>query len=106
MSVQNILKKPAFTKAVMGYNVSEVDKYIDHVTERYNSVCAESAELKRRVLRLQLKLDEANAKLVDAEDKLEEPKPLDRSALYKVFRSVARKIFALVLRPGSKACAL
>ena len=36
MSVQNMLKKPAFGKNVMGYSISEVDKYITYVTERYN----------------------------------------------------------------------
>lgn len=85
MSVQNNLKKPAFTKTVMGYTVSEVDKYIEHITERYNSVCAENSELKRRVLRLQLKLDETNDKLGDAETAVSDPKPLDRSVLYEVF---------------------
>jgi len=85
MSVQNNLKKPAFTKTVMGYNVSEVDKYIEHITERYNSVCAENSELKRRVLRLQLKLDETSDKLGDAETAVVDPKPLNRSVLYEVF---------------------
>lgn len=85
MSAQNMLKKPAFAKAVMGYSTAEVDKYIDHIIERYNSVCAESAELKRRVIRLQMALDEANGKLSDAEELACDKKPLDRSALYEVF---------------------
>ncbi len=85
MSVQNVLKKPAFGKNVMGYSISEVDKYITYVTERYNSVCAESAELKRRVIRLQLMLDETNAKLAEAEKLNRVEKPLDKSALSEVF---------------------
>lgn len=85
MSVQNNLKKPAFTKTVMGYTVSEVDKYIEHITERYNSVSAENSELKRRVLRLQMKLDELSGRLNDAEADVSQPKPLDRRALIEVF---------------------
>ena len=85
MSVQNMLKKPSFSKNVMGYSVSEVDKYVDNATERYNSVCAENLELKRRVIRLQLMLDEASAKLAESEKKNCAEKPLDRSALSAVF---------------------
>ncbi|MBR6807283.1 MAG: DivIVA domain-containing protein [Clostridia bacterium] len=85
MSVQNVLKKPTFGKNVMGYSISEVDKYIAYVTERYNSVCAESSELKRRVLRLQLMLDEASARLAEKEEEERVEKPLDRSALSAVF---------------------
>jgi hypothetical protein len=80
-----MLKKPAFGKNVMGYSISEVDKYITYVTERYNSVCAESAELKRRVIRLQLMLDEMNIRLAETERQNRMEKPLDRSALSVVF---------------------
>ena len=67
MSVQNSLKRPTFTKSVMGYAQGEVEKYIDHVTERYNSVCRENAELKRRVMALGVRLDEATDRINELE---------------------------------------
>lgn len=57
MSAQNNLKKPAFTKTMLGYTPKEVDQYIDYVTERYAAVSRDVLELKRRVARLQLGLD-------------------------------------------------
>lgn len=69
MSVQNTLKKPAFTKSVRGYTVQEVDRYIEYVNERYAAVCRDVAELKRKLTRLKLGLDrpeaEANTANVD-----------------------------------------
>lgn len=57
MSAQNNLKKPAFTKTMLGYTPKEVDQYIDYVIERYAAVSRDVLELKRRVARLQLGLD-------------------------------------------------
>jgi len=57
MSVQNNLKKPEFTKTMLGYNPHEVDRYIEYMTERYNAVSRDVSELKRRLTRLQLGLD-------------------------------------------------
>lgn len=85
MSVQNKINKPSFTKSVMGYTQSEVDKYVDRVIERYNSVCRENAELKRRVLALSLRIEEAESKLEKAEKESENEKILTKSSLLRVF---------------------
>lgn len=58
MSVQNNLKKPEFTKTMLGYTPKEVDQYIDHILERYAAVSRDVTELKRRVTRLQLGMEE------------------------------------------------
>lgn len=60
MSVQNNLKKPEFTKTMLGYTPKEVDQYIDHILERYAAVSRDVTELKRRVTRLQLGLESGN----------------------------------------------
>lgn len=57
MSAQNNLKKPAFTKIMLGYNPKEVDQYIEYITERYAAVSRDVSELRRRVSRLQFELD-------------------------------------------------
>lgn len=61
MSVQNTLKKPEFTKTMLGYNPQEVDRYIEYLTERYAAVSRDVSELKRRLTRLQLGLDTPEA---------------------------------------------
>ena len=60
MSVQNNLKKPEFTKTMLGYTPKEVDQYIDHILERYAAVSRDVTELKRRVTRLQLGLESSS----------------------------------------------
>lgn len=60
MSTQNNLKKPVFTKSMLGYTTKEVDQYIEYVNERYNALSRDVSELKRRVTRLQLGLESPN----------------------------------------------
>ncbi len=85
MSVQNSLIKPAFTKSVMGYNTGEVDKYVEHVSERYNSVCRENAELKHRLLAEGVRLREAEEKIDELEKSIVTDVALDKSKLIKIF---------------------
>ncbi|MBQ6788870.1 MAG: DivIVA domain-containing protein [Clostridia bacterium] len=85
MSVQNSLMKPAFTKSVMGYNTGEVDKYVEHVSERYNSVCKENAELKRRLLAEGVRMREAEEKIAELESTAVQGVALDKSELVKIF---------------------
>lgn len=66
MSVQNTLKKPAFSRTIRGYSPEEVDRYIAYVNERYSAVCRESAELKRRLTRLMLGLDSVTSEKSEA----------------------------------------
>lgn len=61
MSVQNNLKKPVFTKSMLGYTPKEVDQYIEYMNERYAAVSRDVSELKRRVTRLQLGLETSAA---------------------------------------------
>ena len=62
MSAQNNLKKPVFTKSVMGYTPKEVDQYIEYMNERYAALRSDVAELKRRLTRFQLGLDRVDEK--------------------------------------------
>ncbi len=88
MSIQNNMIRPTFSKSVMGYTTGEVDKYVDHVSERYGSVCRENTELKRRVLSLTARLNEAEEKISELEKISVTKKVLDKSALSKVFDSL------------------
>ena len=74
MSVQNNLKKPEFTKTMLGYNPKEVDQYIDHILERYAAVSRDVTDLKRRVTRLQLGME--------SEKCVVEDRTADESAVY------------------------
>ena len=85
MSVHNSLMKPSFTKSVMGYNTGEVDKYVEHVTERYNSVCKENAELKRRLLSESVRIREAEERISELERAVKVSVALDKSSLVKIF---------------------
>ena len=85
MSAHNSLIKPAFTKSVMGYNTGEVDKYVEHVSERYNSVCKENAELKRRLLSEGVRLREAEEKIAELENSAKSGVTLDKRKLIKIF---------------------
>ena len=89
MSVQNSLMKPAFTKSVMGYNTGEVDKYVEHVSERYNSVCKENAELKRRLLAEGVRMREAEEKIAELESIAVQGVVLDKSKLVKIFDALS-----------------
>ncbi len=89
MSAQNSLIKPSFTKSVMGYNTGEVDKYVEHVSERYNSVCRENAELKRRLLSESVRINEAEERIAELEKIAVTGKVLDKSALNKIFDSLS-----------------
>ena len=88
MSIQNNTIRPTFSKSVMGYTPGEVDKYVDHVSERYASVCRENTELKRRVLSLTARLSEAEEKIAELEKIAVTQKILDKSALSKIFDSL------------------
>lgn len=76
MSVQNNLKKPEFTKTMLGYTPKEVDQYIDHILERYAAVSRDVTELKRRVTRLQLGLEPINVPSDAPEATSSEPAPV------------------------------
>lgn len=91
MSAQNNLKKPTFSKGVMGYTPAEVDRYIDHVNERYNTVSREAAELKRKVINLQLRLDEAEGRLAEAEKQSVTDKIFDKSSVSQLFDMLERE---------------
>ncbi len=66
MAIQNTSKKPNFNKIVLGYAPKEVDRYIDFISERYNAVCRENAELKRKLTRLQLGITTNNSDTAEA----------------------------------------
>lgn len=85
MSVQNSLIKPSFNKSVMGYNTGEVDKYVEHVSERYNSVCRENAELKRRLIAESVRIREAEEKIAELEKNAVAGVKLDKGELNKIF---------------------
>lgn len=85
MSVHNSLMKPSFTKSVMGYNTGEVDKYVEHVTERYNSVCKENVELKRRLLSESVRIRETEERIAELERSVKVGVALDKSSLVKIF---------------------
>lgn len=91
MSVLNNLKKPTFSKAVMGYTPAEVDRYIEHINERYSTVSREATELKRRIIALQLRLDEANAELDAVKKEAYTKKVLDRDAISALFALLERE---------------
>ena len=91
MNAQNNLKKPNFSKGVMGYTPSEVDRYIDHINERYNTVSREAAELKRKIINLQLRLNEAEDRLAEAEKKSTTKKCFDHEALSQIFDMLDRE---------------
>jgi cell division septum initiation protein DivIVA len=80
--------KPSFTKSVMGYNTGEVDKYVEHVSERYNSVCRENAELKRRLLSEGARLREAEERISELEKPAVTGATLDKTALVKIFEEL------------------
>ena len=91
MSVLNNLKKPTFSKAVMGYTPAEVDRYIEYINERYSTVSREATELKRRIIALQLRLDETTAELEEIKKEITVKKVLDRDAVSALFALLERE---------------
>lgn len=55
------LKNTEFSKGFKGYTCSEVDSYVEYVTEQYAELYRENAELEKRIRVLSVKLDEAKS---------------------------------------------
>ncbi len=95
MSVLNKLKKPEFSRGVMGYSPIEVDRYIAHVIARYNDVCRENAMLKEKlsivedINSLKAKLDACQAKLEEASTPLVDTDVLRELILTEAERQAA-----------------
>ena len=73
------LKNKAFSKAVRGYNTSEVDDHIEFLIEKYTELYRENAELNRKLGLISAKLEEIQDKeasirtaLVEAQKKSDE----------------------------------
>lgn len=53
------LQNTEFSKSFKGYSCTEVDKYVEYVTEQYTELYREYAELEKKVKILNAKLEEA-----------------------------------------------
>lgn len=58
MITPNEIKNQEFTKGILGYSESEVDKYLDDIIESYEKMFNENNELKDKVLALTEKLEQ------------------------------------------------
>jgi len=47
-----VLKKMTFTKSLRGYSCDEVDVYLEYVTDKYNQICREYTEIRRKLTAL------------------------------------------------------
>ncbi len=85
------LKKAEFSKSLRGYTVSEVDRYVKNLTERYAELYRENAELEKRLAEAEEKISE----LEKIKDTLEDAKKRSNDIVHDAYENADGILYSI-----------
>ena len=93
------LKRAPFTKAVRGYNPTEVDEYIEFLIDKYTQLYKENAELREQVKQLDKAIEQYRA----MEETLQKSIVLAQTAAEDIKKNAAEKANVIINEAQTKS---